>query len=208
MEQFERYHPLFVEGMSGYDTRDPEKVATQVVSSICNHWGYQPPSKPVLLMLQGDPLTERGISAITRLVASALGLPRGLIVLDDDIADYHSPSADRDNVVLETRYSEVAAWLECFKPGTLARVETAIEVLIWEKNREREALDKPSLADYFPIFAMLQEISKVAFSAFCGEMTLAHTSEKVVASSVSSFYTVGLDLGLIKPESIALYIGR
>lgn len=208
IEEFERYHPLFIEGMSGYDTRDPEKVATEVVASIRNHWRYQPPSKPVLLMLQGDPLTARGISAITRRAANALGVPRGLIVLDDDIADYHSPSADRDNVVLETRYSEVAAWLECFEPGTLARVETAIEVLIREKNRERAALDKPPLADYFPIFAMLQEVSKIAFSAFCGEMTLAHTSKEVVASSVSSFYTVALDLGLIKLDSIARYDAR
>ena len=115
LEVFKQYHPLFVEGMSGYDPRDPDRVATSVVASVRKHWVTHPPTKPVLLMLQGDPLTERSISAITRRVANALRVPRGLIVLDEEIADYHSPNADRDNVVLETRYSVVAAWLESQK---------------------------------------------------------------------------------------------
>ena len=194
LEAFKQYHPLFVEGMSGYDTRDPEWVAASVVASLREHWITNPPTKPVLLMLQGDPLTERGISAITRRVASNLGVPRGLIVLDEDIAAYHSPNADRDNVVVETRYSAVAAWLESHKPGILDRVEAGIQALIQEKNREREELDKAPLADYFPLFATLQEISKGAISVLCDEMTLVHTSREVAASSVSSFYTVGLAL--------------
>ena len=203
LETFKQYHPLFVEGMSGYDIRDPDDVATKVVVAIRMHWLKQPPTKPVMLMLQGDPLTERGISAITRRVASTLDVPRGLIVLDEHIADYHSPNADRDNVFLETTYSPLAAWLESQKPGILERVETGIQALIQEKNRERDVLDKPPLADYFPLFAMLQEVAKGAFSALCGEMTLVHTSREVVASSVSSFYTVGLALALYSPGCIA-----
>ena len=191
--------------MSGYDIRDPERVAKNVVASLRAYWSDHPPDKPVLLMLQGDPLTERGISAITRRVASTLGLPRGLIVLDEGIADYHSSNADRDNVMLEARYSQVAAWLEAHKPGTLDRVEAAIQKLIREKNRERVSLEKPPLADYFPLFAMLQEISKGAFSVLCGEMTLVHTSRDVVASSVSSFHTVGLDLELYDPHCVVAY---
>lgn len=203
LEVFKQYHPLFVEGMSGYDPRDPVRVAASVVASVRKHWVTHPPTKPVLLMLQGDPLTERGISAITRRVAIALRVPRGLIVLDEEIADYHSLNADRDNVVLETRYSVVAAWLESYKPGILDRVEAGIQTLIQEKNREREVLDKPPLADYFPRFAMLQEISKGTFSALCAEMTLVHTSRDVVASSVSSFYAVGLALELYSPPCVA-----
>ena len=203
LETFKQYHPLFVEGMSGYDTRDPEDVATKVVAAIRMHWLKQPPTKPVMLMLQGDPLTERGISAITRRVASTLDVPRGLIVLDEHIADYHSPNADRDNVFLETTYSPLAAWLESHKPGILERVETGIQALIQEKNCERDVLGKPPLADYFPLFAMLQEVAKGAFSALCGEMTLVHTSREVVAASVSSFYTVGLALELYSPHCIA-----
>lgn len=202
LEAFKQYHPLFVEGMSGYDTRDPERIAASVVASLREHWKAHPPTKPVLLMLQGDPLTERGISAITRRVASILGVSRALIVLDEDIAAYHSPNADRDNVVLETTYSLLAGWLESCKPGILDRVEQDIQRLIQEKNRERDALDKAPLADYFPLFAMLQEISKGTFSALCGEMTLVHTSREIVKSSVSSFYTVGLATELYGPHFV------
>lgn len=205
LEPFKSFHPLFVEGMSGYDTRDPEIVAASVVASLREHWKVRPPTKPVLLMLQGDPLTERGISAITRLVASALAVPRGLIVLDHHIADYHSPNADRDGVILETQYSTVADWLECYDRGALARLEAGITEQIRYKNRERATRAKPPLAGYFPTFAMLQEVSKGALSALCGEMTLVHTSRELVASSVSSFCTVGLGLGLYAPCCIAAY---
>lgn len=203
LEAFKQYHPLFVEGISSYDTRDPDDVAESVVVAIRAHWVARPPTKPVMLMLQGDPLTERGISAITRRVASTLGVPRGLIVLDEDIADYHSNNADRANVLLETTYSPVAACLESYEPGILDRVQTDIRALIQQKNQEREMLHKPPLADYFPLFAMLQEVSKGAFLALCGEMTLVQTSREIVASSVSSFYTVGLALELYSPDCIA-----
>jgi hypothetical protein len=202
MEVFRNYHPLFVEGMSGYDPRDPEPVAVAVVAALRRHWGHYPPSKPVLLMIQGDPLTERGISAITRRVAKAVGVHRGLIVLDEVMADYHSPNADRDNVLLEIRFSEVMAWLENNASGTLETVETAINALIHEKNRDRAGLAKPPLADYYRLFALLQEASKAAFADLCGEITLAHTSAALVPSSVSSFYTVGVDLGLLDRRDI------
>ena len=207
MESFRKYHPLFVEGMSGYDPRDPAPVATAVVAALRVHWDCYPPSKPVLLMIQGDPLTERGISAITPRVARALGVHRGLIVLDEEIADYHSPNADRDNVILEIWFSEVMSWLENNSPDTLARIETAIAALILEKNRDRATLGKPPLADYYRPFALLQEASKAAFAALCGEITLAHTSAAVVPSSVSSFYTVGVDLGLVDCRDIVAIEG-
>ena len=202
MNEFKHFHPLFVEGMSGYDPRDPEPVAAEVVRVLREHWDTRPPSKPVLLMIQGDPLTERGISAITPRVAEALGVQRGLIVLDEEFADYHSPNADRENVVLEVLFSEVMTWLESYSPGTLLQVESAIAALIRAKNYDRTALGKPPLADYFPTFARLQEVSKIALHSLCGEMTLVHTSAELVPSSVSSFYTVGIDLGLINPSDI------
>jgi hypothetical protein len=202
MNKFKHFHPLFVEGMSGYDPRDPEPVAAEVVRVLREHWDTRPPSKPVLLMIQGDPLTERGISAITPRVAEALGVQRGLIVLDEEFADYHSPNADRENVVLEVLFSEVMTWLESYSPGTLLQIESAIAALIRAKNYDRTALGKPPLADYFPTFARLQEVSKIALHSLCGEMTLVHTSAELVPSSVSSFYTVGIDLGLINPSDI------
>ncbi len=205
MKKFKRFHPLFVEGMSGYDLRDPEPVVVEVVRVLREHWKTRPPSKPVVLMIQGDPRTERGIAAITPRVAKALGVQRGLIVLDEEIADYHSPNADRENVVLEVLFSEVMTWLESYRPGTLIQVETAIAALVRAKNFDRAVLSKPPLAEYFPTFARLQEVSKIALYALCGEMTLVHTSAELVPSSVSSFYTIGIDLGLINPSDIVAF---
>ena len=206
LEAFENYHPLFVEGMGGYDTRDPERVADFVAASVSAHWKQYPPSKPPLLIIQGDPLESRGISAITPLVANILQLKRGLIVLDEDLADYHSPNADRDNVVLETRYSEAAAFVESQKPGAVAKIESAVDALLAEKNQKRALLGRPPMADYYRIFALLQEVSKASLAALCGEITLVHTSREIGEFSVTSFGQVGLDLDLISPKDVAPFL--
>ena len=208
IEAFENYHPLFVEGMGGYDTRDPEQVADVVAASVIAHWKEHPPAKQPLLIIQGDPLEPKGISAITPLVANILRLQRGLIVLDEDLANYHSPNADRDNVVLETRYSEAAAFIESHRPGTVAEIESAVQALLAEKNQKRASLGKPPLADYYRIFALLQEASKAAFYALCGELTLVHTSREIGEFSVTSFCQVGLNLDLISAANIAPYLDR
>ena len=77
IEAFENYHPLFVEGMGGYDTRGPERIADVVAASVTAHWNTKPPVKQPLLIIQGDPLEPNGISAITPLVANILQLKRG-----------------------------------------------------------------------------------------------------------------------------------
>ena len=205
MKRFEHHHPLFVEGMGGYDTRDPKRVAQDVVQSVQAHWRLHPPSKPPLLIVQGDPLEPRGISAITPLVATELGLERGLIVLDEDIASYHAPNADRDNVVMEARYSQLVERLEEDHPGTVLLIETAVDTLLAEKNKSREHLDKPPLADYSRSFALLQEVSKAALGQLCNELTLVHTSEEIGDFSVTSFYTVCLELGLLTPNNIVAF---
>jgi hypothetical protein len=205
MKRFEHHHPLFVEGMGGYDTRDPKRVAQDVVESVQSHWRLHPPSKPPLLIVQGDPLEPRGISAITPLVATELGLERGLIVLDEDIASYHAPNVDRDNVVMEARYSQLVERLEEDHPGTVLLIETAVDTLLAEKNKSREHLDKPPLADYYRSFALLQEVSKAALGQLCNELTLVHTSEEIGDFSVTSFYTVCLELGLLTPNNIVAF---
>ena len=208
LDAIEKYHPLFVEGMGGYDTRDPEQVADFIAASVSAHWKQYPLSKPPLLIIQGDPLEPKGISAITRLVANILQLQRGLIVLDEDLANYHSPNADRDNVILETRYSEAAAFIEGHRPGTVAKIEGAVDALLAEKNQKRTSLVKPPMADYYRIFALLQEVSKAAFYALCGELTLVHTSREIGEFSVTSFGQVGLDLGLISAANIASFLDQ
>jgi hypothetical protein len=208
IETIKHYHPLFVEGMSAYDTRDPARVADAVVASIRAYWEQYPPRKPPLLIIQGDPLEPRGISAITPRVAKILGLTRGLIVLDEDIADYHSSNADRDNVTFETRYSEALAQLERHRPGSVAEIESAVDARLIEKNKTRASLGKPPLDPYYRVFALLQEISKAAFAVLCGEITLVHTSQEIGEFSVTSFYTVGVDLGLMSPACIAPFLGQ
>ena len=208
IEAFENYHPLFVEGMGGYDTRDPEQVADVVAASVSAHWKQYPPSKPPLLIIQGDPLEPKGISAVTPIVAETLKLKRGLIVLDEDLADYHSPNADRNNVLLETRYSEAAAFMESHRPGTVAEIESAVDALLAEKNEKRVLLGKPPMADYYRIFALLQEVSKAAFFALCGELTLVHTSREIGEFSVTSFGHVGLELGLISAANVAPFLDQ
>ena len=206
IEAFVSYHPLFVEGMGDYDKRDPAVVADTVVASVRAHWKRYPPSKPPLLIIQGDPLEPKGISAITPRVAKSLQLKRGLIVLDENLADYHSPNADRDNVILEARYSEAVAQLESMRPGSVTKIETAVDALLAEKNQKRLLLSKPLMADYYRIFALLQEVSKAAFSGLCGEITLVHTSREIDEFSVTSFGRVGLDLGLISNADVAPFL--
>lgn len=83
-----------------------------------------------------------------------------------------------------------------------------MDALLAEKNTQRALLGKPPMADYYRIFALLQEVSKAAFYALCGELTLAHTSREIGEFSVTSFGQVGLDLGLISAANVAPYLDQ
>ena len=196
------YHPLIIEGMGGYDPRDPEPIALQLASQLRNRWQANPPSKPVILVTQGDPIEERGISAITRCVATELGIPRAMAFLDPAIADYHKPNADHYGVILEIPYSVLTSLLEDEQAGCIASLERAIDSALAEKNRQRESEGKAALQSYYRDFALLQEVTKAACRALCGEITVAHTSAEISPFSVTSFYEVGLALGLITAEEI------
>ena len=88
------YHPLVIEGMGDYDPRDPKLVALKIIKGLEEHWITRPPKMPVLLVTQGDPSAEKGISAITRRVADELNIMRAMVFLDENIAEYHKPNAD------------------------------------------------------------------------------------------------------------------
>lgn len=201
-DKLSNYHPVLVEGMGAYDQRDPLQVAQQVCRQLTRHWVYQPPSKPLMLLTQGDPLSAKGISAITPLVAEHFGIPRGLIYLDEHIADYHWRDADRTDVSLALPYSVMAQQLECSQNGLVTRITALIDRHIAEKNVARNALEKPPLPDYFRDFALLQEVTKAACSYRCGEITVAHTTANIAEFSVTHFYIVGLALGLINPADM------
>jgi hypothetical protein len=201
-DALQQYHPLFIEGMGAYDTRDPQGVAQALVAAVRAHWQLKPPSKPVLVITQGDPPAPQGISAITRVIGDALDLSRGLCLLDPSIADYHARSADRYKSLFEVSYSDLCNELTFRHPGLVSQIETLIGKRITEKNAKRSEQQRPALADYCRDFALLQEVAKATCRAVCGEITLLHTSKEISEFSVTSFYEVGLDVGTIKPADV------
>ena len=200
-----QFHPLIIEGMGGYDPRDPEPIARQITYQLRERWQAQPPTQPVILLTQGDPIEERGISAITRHVADELGVPRAMVFLDPDIADYHKPNADHHGVILEIPYSTLTSLLEREGAGVMSTLEQAIDAALAEKDQQRESEGKSPLQSYYRDFALLQGVTKAACNRICGEITVAHTSMDISPFSVTSFYEVGLSLGLITTDQIVRY---
>ena len=204
-ESLAHYHPLIIEGMGGYDPRDPEPVAQQIASRLRARWQAQPPTKPIILVTQGDPSENRGISAITRGVAAALKLPRAMVFLDPAIADYHKPNADHHGVILEIPYSVLTSLLEGEQPGSIVALERAIDAALDAKNEQRKREGKGPMKSYYLDFARLQEVTKVACNRICGGITVAHTSAEISPYSVTSFYEVGVALGFIDANQIVPY---
>ena len=199
------YHPVVIEGMGGYDPRDPGVVAERIVRNLENHWLRNPPAKPLLLIIQGDPLEPRGISAITPRIAARFGLGRALVCLDEPMAPYHARDADRDNVILEYRYSQLADVLQAADAALMPRLEAAVETAVAERNKRRAVLGKPPLKDWFRDFALLQEVTKAAARRLCGGITVAHTASDISEFSVTSFYSIGLKLGLVNAAEFVSY---
>ena len=202
-----QFHPLIIEGMGGYDPRDPEPIARQITYQLRERWQAQPPTQPVILLTQGDPIEERGISAITRQVADELGVPRAMVFLDPDIADYHKPNADHRGVILEIPYSVLTSLLERERAGVMSTLEQAVDAALAEKDRQRESEGKAPLQSYYRDFALLQEVTKATCNVICGDLTIAHTSAEISAFSVTSFYAVGLAMGLIDAGQIVPFEG-
>jgi hypothetical protein len=207
VDMLAQYHPLIIEGMGGYDPRDPEPIARQIASQLRVRWQALPPTEPVLLLTQGDPIEERGISAITRHVADELGIPRAMVFLDPDIADYHKPNADHHSVILEIPYSALTILLERELAGVMSTLEQAIDVALAGKDQQRELEGKAPLQSYYRDFALLQEVTKAACNVICGDLTVAHTSTDISPFSVTSFYEVGLAMGLIDAAQIVPFEG-
>ena len=200
-----QYHPLIIEGMGGYDPREPAPVAMQIVSQLHDRWRERPLAKPVILVTQGDPLEARGISAITRHLTDELDIPRAMAFLDPDIADYHKPNADHHGVILEIPYSLLTKVVENKHLGVMAALEQAVDRALVEKNQQRDIAGKGALQSYYRDFALLQEVTKATCNVICGALTVAHTSAKISPHSVTSFYRMGVALGLIGAEQIMPY---
>jgi hypothetical protein len=202
IEFLRSFHPLIIEGMGGYDKREPQVVSSTILDGLRKYWLERPPAKSLLLVTQGDPYEERGVSAITRLVSDELDIPRALIFLDPYIADYHRPSADRYNLIFEIPFSSMSRWLEEHSPNIMAQISEQVRVSLAAKNALRSQEQKPFLPQHFFDFAMLQEVTKIACKQICGGVTIAHTSQEISPFSVTSFFEVGLTLGFIGEEDI------
>ena len=157
---------------------------------------------PVLLVTQGDPPAEKGISAITRRVADELNIMRAMVFLDEDIADYHKPNADHYKVTHKVPYSRLTRILDATDYGIVTELARRVTDRLREKNEARKALKMPELAEYFYDFAMLQEVAKIGLKQICGALTVAHTSSDISPFSVTSFYEVGMDTGRIEAADI------
>jgi hypothetical protein len=196
------FHPIFIEGMGARDPRDPDGVSDSIVESLGQQ---QLPSKPLIFVIQGDPRRERGISAITSIVAERYKCPRCLVCLDESISKHHSRNADRENVAYELRYSQMVDALASSRPDLVIRIEASIDQALASKNERRKLDGKSELPSYCKTFALLQEVTKAAFVEMCGDLTLVHTYRGVDEFSVTSFYQTGLDLGLIGERNIIPY---
>ncbi|KAL3807926.1 hypothetical protein ACHAXA_000365 [Cyclostephanos tholiformis] len=218
-ESLSPFHPVLVEGQSR-DVRDPRIVAYRIVSNLRRHWGGRggrdddpaPAAvwtmKPPILVIQGDPIAERGISAITRIVAEELRIDRCLVCLDEDIYPEHSLLADRVGVAYELRYSSLLEILEEGGGDAGERLGGAIDAKIATKNSQRNALGMDDLDESYRRWALLQEVTKAAMKVISGEVTVAHTMEDVDPFSVTSFYEVGLELGLLDSANDMVYYAQ
>ena len=61
-----KYHPVVIEGMGYYDPRDASVVAQNIHSQLERHWAERRRKidKPKIVIIQGDPLSERGMDNI------------------------------------------------------------------------------------------------------------------------------------------------
>ncbi len=202
LQKLSECHPLVIEGMGGYDIRDPSVVASTIHDQLRKHWEKIPPQKPLILVTQGDPLEERGISAITRIMSDRLGISRILIYLDPSIASYHAPNADRYKVSYEISFSVLRDRLNREDSKIVSSITNVVAEYLQIKTVKRLSEGNDRLPDYYKDFALLQEITKVACKKISGELTVAQTRSALSEFSVSSFYRVGLDLELIDPSEM------
>jgi hypothetical protein len=164
-EAISPFHPVLVEGHSR-DVRDPRIVANRIVSNLRRHWsvrgsrsdqaGVVSSMKPRILVIQGDPIEERGISAITRIVAEEMGIDRCLVCLDEEIDPEHSVLADRVGVAYELRYSSLLGILEDGGGDAVERLCRAVDAKLATKNVQRNALGMQDMADSYRKWALLQ----------------------------------------------------
>ena len=135
------------------------------------------PIRPLLMIIQGDPYTPHGISAITRIVANDLQIERCLVCLDDNIDRNHALLADRENVRYEIQYSNLLDILNDEyndddsgtesnnnQSSVVNRLTNAIDDKIASKNVDRNKRGMDKLDTWYRQYALLQGELKFAIS--------------------------------------------
>ena len=95
------YHPLVIEGMGGYDTRDPYWVTGNIIHQLNARWAIDPPKKPLVLVTQGSLRINRN-SGDNKACSGSACHPEG----DDFSRSRHRGlprSPDRYKVIFELR---------------------------------------------------------------------------------------------------------
>ena len=178
------FDPILIEGPGPSDKgREASIVASNIILSLRKRNLKNP-----IVVTQGDPVAERGISAISRIVSDELNVPRCLFCLDENIDLNHAKEADRYKVIYESKLSHLA---KCISgDSTCDRIQKDV----------KEKLIQYKSEDWVEKYALLQEISKVALKSICGSVTIVHTVSNPTEFSVTRFFQVGIDLGLIDEE--------
>lgn len=206
----QNYHPILIEGPGRSDERDATPIANRIAQSIRQNMITKNITKPLLLISQGDPVEpgkNAGIASVVNHVLTKLELKRGLVCLDEHIADYHAKDADRTNVVYEMRYSQMVKIVEQHDPSLPTQIEEKIQKRINDLNKQRIDEGREKMKNWVVEFALLQEMTKFAMKLVSGDVTVAHTmeKEKIDKYSVTSFYSIGLDLDLIQENDMIFY---
>lgn len=198
VEQFLRsHHPILIEGPGPSDNRDAQVVASIVIYNIRRHFRLKPNvhDKPLLLITQGDPYVPKGISAISRIVAKELKIDRCLVYLDEEMDESHGKNADRVNVKLDIKYSEIKAMLISLNKDESSKgYHDAIVQNVKEKMKKYQS------SSWVENYALLQEVTKATLKKLCGSITIAHTVARPTDYNVTKFFCVGVDLGLIDKD--------
>lgn len=202
------FHPLLIEGPGRSDNRDASEIAKTIIINLDQHFKEHNITKPILVITQGDtvdPGRNAGVASIARIVSEQFDATRLLVCLDEAMNPSHAKDADRRNVTYETRYSQMLEILKEHDGKLSDSLEDAIGRSCKEKDARRLRKLKRHISDGTQNYALLQEVTKAALKILSGAVTIAHTTNDLDEFSVTNFYTIGIDLGLIDGNDIVPY---
>lgn len=127
--------------------------------------------------------------------------------------------ADRHDVSYELKYSQLVNIINdegnsskedttiCtdIRNKAIQKLTNEIERKLHYKNMKRKSLNQDPMPSWTRQYALLQEVTKVAMKQISGEVTIAHATGDIAEFSVTSFYEVGLEMGLIGENDMVNY---